>query len=368
MTITTPDPTAPAPPADDVETFADKVFADLLGAMSTYAVTIGVTLGWYEALARSGSMSSDELAAATGTDERYAREWLEQQTISGYLHIAGRNTDPTSRRYAISAAGAEVLANRDSLAYMAPFAGLLSALGSSLDGIIDVYRTGDGFGWHEHGDKARCGQAEANRPMFLNLLAKEYLASIGDVHATLSGTARVADVGCGLGWSSIGVAQAYPGVTVDGYDIDEPSIERAKVYAAEAGVADRVRFHTADVGTLAAGGYDLALALECIHDLADPVSVLAAMRSMVKPDGVVIVMDERVGETFTGDADSVEQLMYGFSLLCCLPDGRNAAQSVATGTVMRQPTFEGYAHQAGFSSVEVLPIENDFFRFYRLTP
>lgn len=349
-----------------VEAFADKVFTDLLGALNTYATTIGVTLGWYEALATADSMTSAELAAATDTDERYAREWVEHQTVAGYLNVADAGASPTDRRFSIAPEAVEILANRSSLAYMAPFPGLATSLGRSLDEVIEVYRTGAGFGWHQHGDGARCGQAEANRPMFLNLLGQQYLASIPQVDAALRNGGRVADVGCGLGWSSIGIAKAYPRAQVDGYDIDGPSIEKARLHAAEAGVSDRVRFHTVDVGGLEAENYDLVLALECVHDMADPVSVLSAMSAMVSPEGSVIVMDERVGERFTGEPDPVEQLMYGFSLICCLPDGRNAAESVATGTVMRQPTFERYAADAGFSAVDVLPIENDFFRFYLL--
>ncbi|MEL7207162.1 MAG: class I SAM-dependent methyltransferase, partial [Actinomycetota bacterium] len=184
--------------------------------------------------------------------------------------------------------------------------------------------------------------------------------------AALRSGGTVADVGCGLGWSSIGIARSYPEARVDGYDIDLPSVEQARVNATESGVTDRVRFDTADVTGLGADGYDVVLALECIHDMADPVSVLAAMRNIVKPGGAVIVMDERVGERFTGLPDPVEQLMYGFSLICCLADGRSAPESVATGTVMRPPTLESYALGAGFSAVDVLPIDNDFFRFYRL--
>jgi SAM-dependent methyltransferase len=368
MTITTPEPSPIAAPSDEeIEAVADKLFEDLLGAFNTYAVTIGVDLGWYQALADNRLMTSVELAAATDTDERYAREWIEQQTVAGYLMVDDHEAAPTERRYTLSPAAAEVLTNRESLAYMAPFPGFISTLGQNLDHLIEVYRSGAGFGWHDHGDGARCGQAEANRPMFLQLLGREYLPSVGDLHTRLSAGARVADVGCGMGWSSIAMAQAYPHITVDGYDVDAPSVERATANAAEAGVGDRVTFHTIDVGQLDAGGYDLVAAFECIHDMADPVSVLAAMRNMAGDDGAVMVMDERVGDTFSPDAGPVEQLLYGFSLLCCLPDGRNAADSVATGTVMRRSTFEGYAAEAGFATVDVLPIENDFFRFYRLS-
>ena len=250
---------------------------------------------------------------------------------------------------------------------MAPFPGLVSSLGRSLPKVIEAYRTGDGFGWHEHDDGARCGQAEANRPMFLNLLGQEYLASVPSVRDALSDGGTVADIGCGLGWSSIGIALAYPTARVDGYDIDAPSVEQARINATEAGVADRVQFHTVDAADVQPAPYDLVLALECVHDMSDPVSVLASMKSMAKPTGSVIVMDERVGEHFTGEPDPLESFMYCFSLICCLPDGRNAAESVATGTVMRPATLERYAQDAGFSSLEVLDIENDFFRFYNLT-
>lgn len=367
MSITdAPQPSSEVPSDEAIGAFADRIFSDLLGAMSTYATTMGVTLGWYEALAGADSMTSTELAAETDTDERYAREWLEQQTVSGYLSVTDATAAPADRRYSIAPEVVELLTNRSSLAYMAPFPGLLTSVGHNLPHLIEAFRTGAGFGWHQHGDGARCGQAEANRPMFLNLLGQDYLASLPAVDAALRSGGTVADVGCGLGWSSIGIAQAYPETRVDGYDIDGPSVDKARVYAAEAGVGDRVRFHTIDVAELEADGYDVVLALECIHDMADPVSVLRAMRNIVKPGGAVIVMDERVGEHFTGEPDPIEQFMYGFSLLCCLADGRNAPESVATGTVMRPPTLERYATKAGFASVEALDIDNDFFRFYHL--
>ncbi|MEM9606141.1 MAG: methyltransferase domain-containing protein [Actinomycetota bacterium] len=351
----------------DVDAYAEKVFGDVLGAMNVAAITLGVRLGWYDALAAADSMTSVELAAATDSDERYAREWLEQQTVTGYLRLEQASDDGTLRRYSLGPAGAAVMADRDSLAFMAPFATFVSALGKSMDALVDVYRSGEGIGWHEHGDGARCGQAAANRPMFLHQLANEYLASIPDVADALAAGGRVADVGCGMGWSSIGIARAFPAAVVHGFDIDEPSVDHARKNAAESGVSERVRFDTVDVGELEEGGYDLVLALECIHDMPDPVSVLTSMRAMAGDDGAVIVMDERVPDVFTGASDDpVEQIFYGFSLICCLPDGRNAEESVATGTVMRRPTFERYATQAGFDSVEVLPIENDFFRFYRL--
>jgi SAM-dependent methyltransferase len=177
----------------------------------------------------------------------------------------------------------------------------------------------------------------------------------------------VADIGCGEGWSSISIAQAYPEVSVDAFDIDEASIRAARSHAREAGVDDRVTFHDVDAAGLELDGrFDVVTAFECIHDLPDPVGVLGTMRRLASADGQVVVMDERVSERFPGRGDDIERVMYGFSLFICLPDGMSHVPSAATGTVMRPDTLRQYARQAGFSDIETLPIEADFWRFYRL--
>jgi SAM-dependent methyltransferase len=164
------------------------------------------------------------------------------------------------------------------------------------------------------------------------------------------------------------MALAYPSARVDGYDVDPASIDAARRHAAEHGVGDRVSFHLVD-GAAAeadAGAYDVVTAFECIHDMPDPVSVLGNARRLVRDSGTVIVMDERVPETFVGPGDPVEQLMYGVSMLVCLPDGLSHPESVGTGTVMRPATLLDYARRAGYADLEVLPIDNEMFRFYRL--
>ena len=163
------------------------------------------------------------------------------------------------------------------------------------------------------------------------------------------------------------MAQAYPSARVDGFDLDEPSIELARANAAEAGLNGRLTFQARDAADVAGmAQYDLVLALESIHDMSDPVAVLASMRRLVKEDGTVLVIDERVGDTFTPRGNDVEGIMYGFSMLCCLPAGMSEQPSVGTGTVMRPATLRRYALAAGFRGVEVLDIDNFFFRFYRL--
>lgn len=155
---------------------------------------------------------------------------------------------------------------------------------------------------------------------------------------------------------------------MDGFDIDEPSIVAARIHAVDNGVDDRVRFHSVDAGGAdLAGSFDVVTAFECIHDLPDPVAVLGTMHRLVKEDGHLVVMDERVSERFAGRGDEVDRVMYGFSLFICLPDGMSHPASAATGTVMRPDTLLAYAQEAGFSGLEILPIENDFWRFYQLT-
>ena len=271
------------------------------------------------------------------------------------------------RRYWLSDAHAAVLCDRDSLAYTTPFARMIAAAAVQLPRLLEAYRTGDGVGWSEYGDLMRTAQADANRPLFLQVLGSDWLPSVPGLDGVLRDGGRVADIGCGDGWSAIGIARAYPAVTVDGYDVDADSVEAARRHAAAEGLSDRVRFTLVDAASVpTSGDYDLVAAFECIHDLPDPVGVLRSARRMVKPGGSVLVMDERVPEEFTGPGDSVEQLMYGISMLVCLPDGLSHDKSVGTGTVMRPDTLRRYARDAGFTDIDVLPIEHDMFRFYRL--
>ena len=166
---------------------------------------------------------------------------------------------------------------------------------------------------------------------------------------------------------SIAIARAYPEVSIDGFDLDVPAIERARRNAEAEGLSDRVRFHAVDPAEAGPGhAYDLVTAFECIHDLPQPVPVLRTMRSMAGEDGIVLVMDENVAPEFVAPGDEVERIMYGFSTLVCLPDGMSHPGSVGTGTVMRPSVLEGYAREAGFSDVEILPIDAGFWRFYRL--
>lgn len=352
--------------ATTTEVFAERIFASALGLIDSWSIYLGDKLGLYDELA-SGPLSRDELASQTGTHWRYIGEWLEQQVTTGILEVDDVAGDPGDRVYSLPAGHREVLTDRQSLSYLTPFIRLLAAGGLQLPAILDAYRNGGGVPWEQYGDDMRTGQADMNRPWFENALGSDWFPSAPQVHERLSEPdARVADIGCGEGWSSIALARAYPGLTVDGYDIDEASVIAARQHAADAGLADRVHFHRADAASVEAGKFDVVTMFECVHDMGDPVAVLESVRSMVKDDGHVVVMDEAVGGSFGEQTDDVERLMYGFSLFVCLPDGMSHEGSVGTGTVMRPSKLEEYATSAGFSGISVLPIENDLWRFYEL--
>lgn len=361
------DVTTPATTDDAATALADRLFGSVLGTLDILTVHIGDQLGLYELLHRHGPVDVDGVAQGSGMQRRYAREWLEQQVVAGIVDVDDPAAPPYERRYSLSDGHAAVLCDPESLAYSTPFARMMVAAAAQLPALLDTYRTGVGVGWSDYGPLMRTAQAEANRPLFLGPLGTEWLPSLPDVDAALREGGRVADIGCGDGWSSIGIAHAYPTATVDGYDVDGDSVRVAGEHASAYGVADRVRFHLVDVAERTPGAdYDLVTFFECVHDMPDPVGVMRGARAMVRPGGTVLVMDERVPDEFTGPGDPVEQFMYGVSILVCLPDGLSHPQSVGTGTVMRHATLRGYAQQAGFADAEVLPVQHEMFRFYRL--
>jgi 2-polyprenyl-3-methyl-5-hydroxy-6-metoxy-1,4-benzoquinol methylase len=351
------------------EALVERIFGSCIGFMEVLSIYVGDRLGFYRALADGGEATALQLAARTDTHERYAREWLEQQAVAGILEVEDADAQPEERRYRLPEGHDEVLLEPDSLYYVAPFAQQMVGITRPLPAVLEAYKTGGGVPYPEYGEDMREGITYGNRPMFVNLMGTEWLPAVPDVHERLQADppARVADVGCGTGWSSISIARAYPKVRVDGFDLDENSIAEAKANAEAEDLTDRVTFQVRDAADPELSGrYDLAIAIECIHDMGRPVEALGAMRSMVGNDGAVLVVDERVGEDFAAPSDEIERLMYGYSIVHCLPVGMAEQPSAGTGTVMRPATVRRYATEAGFSGVEILPIENDLWRFYRL--
>lgn len=353
-----------------VGAYAEQLFGIGLAAFEAATISIGRQTGLYDALAAKGPADAATIGAATGVDVRYAREWLEQQAAAGLIENDGA-ADAAVRTFSLSEAAQACLLDPDSLASTGPLFDFLPALGTLLPAIVTAFRTGAGVAYADYA--VHDAQGDFNRPAFLHLLATEWLPAIDGLTARLSVPgARVAEFGCGEGWAAIAIARAFPTVHVDGFDLDDASVAAARKHAADAGVADRVHFEIADVtdpSALGTTGCDLVCAFEMIHDLAHPVEALANMGRIAGPGATVLVVDENVGEEFAAPTENpVERLFYAASVLHCLPVGRSEDNSEATGTVMRPSTFRGYAGRAGFAGVEILPIEHDLFRFYRLVP
>lgn len=351
------------------DALVEHVFSAAIGAFDLCGVYLGDRLGLYRALAGRGPTSAAELAAVAGVHERYAREWLEQQAASSILDaVAG---DDGIQRFVLPDGHREALLDEESLSYIAPFGRLFVACLRPIDALLDAYRNGGGVPYADYGVDLHEGQAAFTRPLFSRLLAQEWLPAVPEIDARLRAAppARVADLACGGGISSIAIARGYPHVCVDGIDLDAPSIELARRHLVGSGVADRVSFQVRDAADPAlAHRYDLVTIFEALHDLSYPVDVLRAARELLTDGGVVLVGDERTAESFGAPADDLERLYYGFSILHCLPVGMVGEGAVGTGTVMRPKTVEAYAQDAGFAHVEVAPIENDFWRFYLLRP
>jgi 2-polyprenyl-3-methyl-5-hydroxy-6-metoxy-1,4-benzoquinol methylase len=353
---------------DRSEILVERLFGATIDALELYAVYLGAELGLYRALDEHGALTARELAARAGIAERYAGEWLEQQAVAGLLDVEDAAAGAADRRYRLPADHARVLASADDPAHVAPFAHMIAGIGGVIDRVADAYRTGGGVPYADYGPAFRHGQGHINRPAFTEALPSEWLAALPDVVERLqAGGARVADVGCGQGWATIAVARAFPGADVVGIDADGPSVADARRHAAEAGVP--ATFATGDASQLAGHGpFDLVLVLETLHDLAHPVDFLTAARAALAPGGVALVVDEKVADRFAAPGDPTERMMYGWSVLHCLPTQLVEEDSAALGTVMRAADVRRLAAAAGFRSIDVLPVEDELFRLYRLDP
>jgi SAM-dependent methyltransferase len=353
---TTPSPT------DQVDAVVERLFLSMVDGMDVVAVAIGDRLGYYRALDEA-PRTPDGLAEATGSHERYAREWLEQQAMSGYLVVE----DGVFR---LAPGVAESLARPGTSAWVAPMLRQFAAAAAHWADVADGARTGAGLPWAGFGRDMYESQSDVNAAALLESLAGTWLpAALPGLHARLSAgeTVRVADVGCGGGWAGIALARAFPGVHVDGFDVDGPTVELARANVESEGLADRVRVLEQDLAEeYPAATYDLVMAFECIHDMPHPVPVLTAMGRMVRPDGRVLVADMAGAEEFTPDGDPAQRCLYGYSVLVCLPDAMSGNPEGATGTVLRPATMDRYAREAGLSAATPLAVDHDLWRFYEL--
>jgi 2-polyprenyl-3-methyl-5-hydroxy-6-metoxy-1,4-benzoquinol methylase len=348
------------------DALVERIFMNAVGAFDLFSVYLGDILGLYHALADKGPLTPTELAEVSGIQERYAREWLEQQAASELLEVEGKDGE---RRFRLPEGHDEALLDVSSLNYIAPLARAVLGSVRPIDQLVEAFRHGGGVPYADYGEDLHESQASFTRPLFENLLGKEWLPSVPELHERLLADppARIADVACGQGRSSIEMARAYPNVVVDGIDSDRASIERARENLEGSGVEGRVTFHERDAADAGlAGRYDLVTIFEALHDMSYPVDVLRAARGLLAEGGVALIGDERTEETFTAPASETERLFYGFSVFHCLPVGMIGEGAAGTGTVIRPGTVRRYAEEAGFSSCEGLPIKSDIWRFYLL--
>ncbi|WP_375389309.1 class I SAM-dependent methyltransferase [uncultured Amnibacterium sp.] len=286
---------------------------------------------------------------------------MEQQAAAGLVTREGAGW-----RLVDGADG--VLADPDDPHHLAPLARQLVSIAAHVPDIAAGARTGHGLAWSAFGADMRESQADLNRPGFLGPLGTTWLPAIPAVHERLVGGARVADVGCGEAWSSIGIAQAYPAARVDAFDLDPASIAAAQLHVVDRGLESRVVPRLQDVADLTDDRYDLVTAFECLHDFAFPVEALRAMRGVLAEDGMVLVADMRTEDEVALPAGDVERLLFGWSIGVCLPDAMATPGSAMTGTVMRPAALRAAAEEAGFSSIEDTRVEHDLWRFWLLRP
>jgi 2-polyprenyl-3-methyl-5-hydroxy-6-metoxy-1,4-benzoquinol methylase len=348
-----------------------RVLDATIGALELFGIYLGTRLGLYEAIRQRPGSTAAGLAEAAGIAPRYAREWLEQQAVAGVLAVDGPTGDDSvaadGRRYSLPEAHVGVVADPLALDHLAPFARMIVGVAAVLDDVVDAYRTGRGVPYSRYGADFRAGQGGINRPAFTSALVEEWLPALGPIAERLADGGRLADLGCGHGWSTLAVARAYPKAEVWGIDSDSASIADARSAAAEHHLT--VRFECSDAAALAAAGpFDVLLMLEALHDLARPVEVLAAARAALAPEGALLVADEAVAASFTAPGDELERMMYGWSISHCLPAAMAEQPSAAVGTVLREGTVRRLATEAGFGRTDVLDVDGGFFRLYALRP
>jgi SAM-dependent methyltransferase len=318
----------------------DEVGATLNAAL----VVMGDKLGLYRAMAGAGPLTPAELADRTGTAERYVREWLNAQAAGDFVSY-----DPDSGRYTLPPEQTVALTDADSPAYLPGFFQI--ALGSVLDSpkITDVARSGAGFGWGEHGADVLEGCERFFRPGYNASLLSAWLPALDGVTAKLELGARVADIGCGHGSSTILMAQAFPNSAFTGSDYHGGSIETARQRAAEAGVGDRVRFETAPAATYSGEGYDLVTMFDCLHDMGDPVGAARHVHGTLRPEGTWMIVEPNAADRVEGNLNPVGRAYYAFSTLLCTPASLSQEVGLALGAQAGEARIKDVVTAGGFT-------------------
>jgi len=333
-----------------LDEFAGKILNDMGAAASGAMAVIGDKLGLYKALAEKGPLTPPELAEQTGTAERYTREWLAAQAAAGYVEY-----QPDAGTYAMTSEQAMVLADESSPAFMAGGFEVVASMFKDEPKISEAFRSGHGVGWHEHSPCLFRGTERFFRAGYTAHLVQEWLPALTGVQTKLERGARVADVGCGHGVSTIVMARAFPNSTFVGFDYHAPSIERARAAARDAGVEKLCRFEVADSRSFPGSDYDLVAFFDCLHDMGDPAGAARHVRQSLGTDGTWLIVEPFASDTVEGNLNPVGRIYYAASTMICVPASLSQDVGLALGA------------QAGEARLREVVTAGGFTRFRRAT-
>ena len=334
---------APPPAPSEVEAFIGQVVTDLSAAFSGVLVNVGRKLGLYQAMADLGPCTSTALAEATGIRERYVREWLANQTAGGYVAY-----DPNKQTYALPPAQAMVLALEESPVFMAPAFEVAASFWLDENQIVETFRSGKGLGWHAHNHRLFCGTESFFRTGYRANLVSAWLPALDGMVERLKRGARVADIGCGHGASTIVMAQAYPKSTFVGVDYHDESIATARRRAAEQGVTGNVTFEVKSATEFGGHDFDLVCFMDCLHDLGDPVRALVQCHKALKPDGKVLLVEPYAGDQLEENLNPIGRMYYAASAMACTPNSLSQEVGLGLGAQAGEERLRKVAREAGF--------------------
>ena len=323
--------------------FVGKAVVDIGGTMHAALVVVGEKRGLYKALAK-GPCSSEELAKRTASNERYVREWLNSQAAGGYVEY-----DPKTQQYSMNEEQIFALTDEKGAIYLPGAFQLALAAVRSEDRVSEAFRTGAGIGWHEHDPGLFCGTERFFRPNYAANLLSAWIPALEGVEARLKQGARVADVGCGHGSSTILMAEAFPKSTFVGYDYHDASIATARQRATEAGVADRVKFDTAKAKDYPGRDFDFVTFFDCLHDMGDPAGAAAHVKQSLKPDGTWMIVEPYAGDRVEQNLNPVGRLFYSASTLLCTPASKSQEVGLALGAQAGEARMKNVVTSGGFS-------------------
>jgi 2-polyprenyl-3-methyl-5-hydroxy-6-metoxy-1,4-benzoquinol methylase len=326
--------------------FIGQMLGDLGGAASISMVRIGDALGLYRTLHTKGSMTCGELAREAGVNERYLREWLSHQAASNYL-----NYEPASGKFTLPPEQAMVFADEDSPVYMLGGFDLMASLIDAQPKVQAAFKSGGGVGWDDHTGCMFCAVARFFRPGYYNNLVASWLPALDGVVGKLERGAKVADVGCGHGWSTVLMAKAFPNSTFVGYDFHPGSIENAQTHAREHGVSDNARFEVAKAKEFPGTGFDLVTFFDCLHDMGDPAGAAAHVRQSLKPDGTWMIVEPMAGDRLEDNLNPVGRLFYAGSTMICVPTSLSQEEGAALGAQAGEAKLREVITGGGFRSV-----------------